>query len=361
MKNNVARWHRAVYLLAVCLLLAGCSTSEPKKDVVPPVRAQLIKLDSWEQGANFPGEVRGRYETQHAFQVSGKLIRRYVELGSVVNKGDILMEINPQDIQQVVNASAAQLHSAQSQLALAKNNLDRYRQLFEQNAVSRAQYEQYQNAYEIALAAVRQASAQYAQGGNQLEYTSLYADSAGVVAGINAETGQVVGAGQAVITLVRDGEREVEINIPENRVEEIHKDEKVRVSFWALPGVVSNGKVREVSPIADKVSRTYKVRISLTDPPQAIKLGMTANVAVDSEKSKKSAFIPLSAVYQTGDTPHVWVVNNDTVSLRSIKVGELGDGKVQVLAGLNEGEVVVTAGVHKLREGQKVRLSGDGQ
>ena len=130
---------------------------------------------------------------------------------------------------------------------------------------------------------------------------------------------------------------------------------QLSVSFWALPGIVTDGKVREISPIADKVARTYKVRILLANPPQQMKLGMTANVEVQAvnPSGKKTAFIPLSAIYQTDETPKVWVIKDTLVALRPIKIGEFGNGKVQVLEGLADGEVIVTAGVHKLREGQK--------
>lgn len=355
---------RGIVLISVLLLgglLSACSKGESIKETVPPVRSQVIKLDGLQQAASYPGEVRGRVETQMAFQVGGKIVRRNVDLGSVVSAGDVLMEIDPKDIQQVVNASSAQVASAQSQLSLAKSNVERYRQLYEQNAISRAQLDQYENAYAVAEATVRQSAAQYSQGANQLGYSSLNAPSAGVIAAVNAEAGQVVGAGQAVLTLVQDGEREIEISLPENRVDELRKAEQLRVTFWALPGVSVDGKVREISPIADKVSRTYKARVQLVNPPGEIKLGMTASVTAASAPAARTVFIPLSAVYQTGDTPNVWLINNNVVSLRPVKIGAFGDGKVQVLSGLADGDTIVTAGVHKLREGQTVRVSGDVQ
>ncbi len=266
------------------------------------------------------------------------------------------MKIDAKDIQQTVNISSAQVFSAESQLQLAQTNLERYRTLFEQGAISRAQLDQYQNAYEVALAAVQQSAAQYTQGTNQLGYSTLVADSGGIISSINAEAGQVVSAGQTVLTLVKEGEREVEINVPENRVDELRKAEQIRVNFWALPNIVVEGKVREISPIADKVSRTYKVRISLINPSPDINLGMTANVSVSQTGGQQATYIPLSAVYQTGDTPNVWVITNDTVMLRPIKVGAFGDNKVQVLEGLQDGDIIVTAGVQKLHEGQKVRI-----
>ncbi len=352
----------AVAVLAVCLLLAGCGSREKLREEAPVVRTQVVRLDGAGQPVSYSGEVRGRYESLLAFQVSGKIVRRNVDLGSTVKPGDTLMEIDPKDISQAVAVSSAQVYSAESQLRLAESNLRRYRQLYEQQAVSRAQYEQYQNAYDAALAAARQASAQHAQSSNQLGYSVLQADGAGVIAAVNAEVGQVVSAGQAVVTLVRDGEREVEIDVPENRGEELRKAGQISVNFWALPGVTVIGKVREVAPMADKVSRTYRVRVSLPACPPEVKLGMTATVTVAAAGPEKGryAFIPLSAVYQTGDNPGVWVVDNGAVTLRKVKLGAFGDGKVEVTDGLREGETIVTAGVHKLREGQKVR-AGDGK
>lgn len=345
-----------IVVLCLSIMLAGCSKAEIGKEEIPLVRSQIVRSDAAGLNANYSGEVRGRYETQLAFQVNGKIVKRNVELGSVVNPGDILMEIDAKDIQQTVNITSAQVASAQSQLSLAESNLERYRRLHEQGAVSKMQLDQYQNAYEVAAAAVRQASAQYTQGANQLGYSALMADSAGVIAGVSAEAGQVVSAGQPVVTLVKDGEREIEISVPENRIDELRSSGKVQISFWALPGITAEGSVREISPVADKVTRTYKVRISLAAPPAGMNLGMTANVTVANARNRPAAYIPLSAIYQTGDAPHVWVIQDGTVHLRPIKAGSFGNNQLQVIEGLQDGEVIVTAGVQKLREGQKVRL-----
>lgn len=344
-----------LFVLLASVSLTGCTKAETVREEAPFVRSQLVRLDAAGQAANYAGEVRGRYETQLSFQVSGKIIKRHVELGSTVQSGDVLMEIDAKDIEQTVNMSSAQVASAQSQLSLARTNLERYRSLYEQGAASRMQLDQYQNAYDVALAAVRQATAQYTQGANQLGYSTLVADRAGVIANVAAEAGQVVNAGQPVVTLVQNGEREIEINVPENRIDEMRTSRQVQVSFWALPGVTTEGQVREISPVADKVARTYRARISLPSPPDGINLGMTANVTVVGPTGQQAVYIPLAAVYQTGDTPHVWIIKDGIVSLRPIKAGAFGDGRIQVLDGLQDGDLIVTAGVQKLREGQKVR------
>ena len=328
-------------------------------DDIPVIRTAVIGVAEATQGYTYSGEVRGRYESQLAFQVSGKIIKRNVELGSVINVGDVLMQIDPKDIQQAVNSNSAQVYSAESQLRLAESNLNRYRQLYEQGAVGRMAYDQYISAYEVAVATVQQASAQYTQGANQLDYSLLRTDKSGVVSGITAEMGQVVSAGQPVLTVVQDGEREVEISVPENRIEELRKAQQIKVTFWALSKVTVDGKVREIAPMADQATRTYKVRISLLNSPPEMKLGMTAAVTVLGGNSRQTVTIPLAAIYQNGDTPAVWVITSDIITLRPIKTGQFGDGTIQVLEGLQQGDRIVTAGVHKLKEGQKVKEGGE--
>ncbi|GMB00027.1 efflux RND transporter periplasmic adaptor subunit [Pelosinus sp. IPA-1] len=361
---------RKQYYYALAALTVGCllvgvmakthfAKAPIKPESLPVVRTQLIQAANTGQGYTYAGEVRGRYESQLAFQVTGKIIKRNVQLGSVVNAGDVLMQMDAKDIQQTVSSNSAQVYSAQSQLRLAESNLSRYRQLLDSGAVSRAQYDQYVNAYDVAAAAVQQAGAQYTQGANQLDYTLLKADQTGVVSAITAEAGQVVSAGQAVVTVVQDGEQEIEINVPENRLEELKTAGQLNVTFWALPNVTLNGSVREIAPMADPTTRTFKVRVSLLNPPPSVKLGMTATVSLAGGATHTAFSIPLSALYQTGDTPAVWVVNDNVLTLRPIQTGSFGNGTIQVLAGLQPGDLIVSAGVHKLKEGQRVKTTGD--
>lgn len=341
------------------VLWKGDNKSVAAVEDITMVRTNIIGTTGGAQGYTYSGNVRGRYESQLAFQVNGKIIKRNVELGSTISAGDVLMQIDAKDIQQTVNSSSAQMYSADSQLRLAESNLKRYEQLLEQGAISRAQYDQFSNTYDVAVAGVRQASAQYAQGANQLDYSLLRSDKSGVVSSISAEMGQVVSSGQTVVTIVQDGEREVEINVPENRIEELRKTKELKVTFWALPNLAVDGKVREISPMADATTRTFKVRISLINLPPEIKLGMTAAVTMIGSSAQQAIHIPLAAIYQTSDTPAVWVVAGDTLTLRPVKTGNFGDKTIQVLEGLQQGDCIVTAGVHKLKEGQRVKVGGD--
>ncbi|MDU4960392.1 MAG: efflux RND transporter periplasmic adaptor subunit [Sporomusaceae bacterium] len=345
------------------LILKNHNQQQAVVNEIPVVRTAIINTASSSRNYTYSGEVRGRYESQLAFQVNGKIVRRNVQLGSTVQAGEVLMQIDAKDVLQTVNNYSAQVASAESQLQLAESNLKRYRELLEGGAISHSLYDQYVNAYHVAAAGVRQARAQYEQGANQLDYTLLKADKGGIVSAITAEIGQVVNAGQVVATVVQDGEREVEISVPENRIEELRNAAKIQISFWALRQTTTDGRIREISPAADPATRTFKVRVTLTTPPPEIKLGMTAAVAVADNNTVWSAIsIPVTAVYQTANaTPGVWIVTSDkTVTLRAIQTGNYGgDNTVQVTSGLRQGERIVVAGVHKLTEGQQVSLDGE--
>lgn len=346
-----------VFMVAGAWIWKGQAVPKHAAEEAMLVRTAVLGEGEMLESNVYAGEVRGRYESQLAFQASGKITKRFVQLGSRVQAGEALMQLDPKDLQQSVNSATAQTEAAQAQLRLAESNVQRYRQLFAGNAISRAQLDQYENAYAVAQAAVRQASAQQAQGTNQLEYSLLVADQAGIISAINAEQGQVVSAGQVVLTLVQEGEREVEINVPENRIEEFRKTSRLQVSFWALPGSTVEGEVRELAPMADAITRTFKVRVRLLNPPEAVKLGMTASVAT-AAPTASNLQIPLAAIYQTGKQAAVFVVAQDRLHLRQIEVGSFGAGSVQVLSGLHAGERIVIAGVHQLQDGQLVRIQG---
>jgi len=324
------------------------------------VRTMTIGMDNSKSNYIYSGEVRGRFETIMGFQVGGKILKRNVELGSSVTQGDILMTIDEKDLAQGLKNSDAQVFAARSQLKLAEANFNRYSELFKKGAISPADFDRAKTSFDAAKAVVRQAQAQYTQCANLMDYSILKADASGVISTVDAEVGQIVGAGQKVLKLVRNGEKEVEINVPENRIDNLRYAKAINVSFWALPGVNVSGKIREISPVADNVSRTYKVRISLLNAPTEIKFGMTSSVCVTNvDTEQQSIKLPLSAIYQTGSEPMVWLVSNNAVNLKSIKVNSFDGDCVIVTDGLKPGDIVVTAGVHRLWKGQKVKTAGE--
>ena len=352
------------FVLLVQLFVAGCNNPLEETVAIAPappplVKAMIVGSLSHDRPHVYSGEVRGRFETGLAFRVPGKIIARRVDAGSVVKAGDVLMQVDPSDIQQAVDAGRAQVDAAQSQFSLAKDQLGRFKALYERDFMSKAELDRYQNAHDSAFSLVKQARAQYTRAANQLAYCNLVADAPGVVLDVRAEQGQVVGAGQPVVIMARGDEKEVEIDIPENRVGAFARDARFKVTFWALEKVEVQGQARVISPMADPVTRTYKARITLVRPPAGVRLGMTASVFQD-EPARGSLLIPLSAVYQTGETPTVWVIQKDRVTQQQVLLGNIdGADRIQVTKGLETGDIIVTAGVHKLTSGDRVRVNKD--
>ena len=343
-------------VLFLSLTLSGCGNEVAEKPLPPIVK--IVKVNQADNFQNdiYAGNVRGRYETNLAFQTGGKILNRTVEEGDFVRAGEILMELDPKDAVQQLNASNAQVDSAKAQLNLAKSNLERYTQLFNENAIAAAMLDQYRTNYENALAAYNAAVAQAAQLSNNLSYTQLAANSDGVISKINAEIGQVVAAGQTVLTLTQTGDLEVEINVPENKLSEIQIGKRAEISFWANDEKV-DGAVREIAPVADSISRTYKVRISIPNLREGIYLGMTASAEFTSTNKNSGGYIlPLSAIYQTGKNSQVWIVTAENkIALKNVTVKNFSGNEV-VVNGISPNDKIVAAGVHKLREGQEVRI-----
>ncbi len=347
------------FLAGICaasFLFVGCRSDEVTPVKPPVVKVRQVSLSDNAQTENYSGVVRGRYETNLSFQVGGKIISRDVQAGSRVLAGDVLMTLDPKDVVEQSHSAAAQVNSAKAQLQLAKTNYNRYAALFKEEAVAAAVLDQYKTQLDAAQAAYDAAIAQAQQSQNALEYTTLTADADGVISNVNAEVGQVVAAGQNVLTLVQTRELEVVANIPENKIAAVQIGQRVSVDFWATKDLVS-GTVREISPMADSASRTFAVKISLPDlPSNAVQLGMTANVSMVSVDTPSAIVLPLSAIYQTGDAAQVWLVDGGKVSLRKVEVTAFDANNVQV-RGLAAGDKVVVAGVHKLRDGQTVRTA----
>ena len=333
------------------LLTVGCGEEEIQPPKPPLVKIQQVKLTNVDREENYSGVVHGRYETKLSFQVSGKIISREVQVGSLVRAGQILMTLDPKDIAEQFRSADAQVASTRAQLQLANTNLERYTELFNADAIPAAVLDQYQTQYSAARAAYDAAIAQSQQSRNALDYTTLNADADGVISEVSAEVGQVVSAGQSVLTLVQTNEFEVVVDIPENKIAAVQEGQRVLIGFWATDEKLT-GMVREISPIADPASRTFTVKISLPSGAD-VKLGMTANVSM-REELESTLLLPLSAIYQTDNSSKVWLVNGDTVSLKNVEVTDFDENQVQV-RGLKSGDTVVVAGVQKLREGQQIR------
>ena len=346
-----ARSYLTLILAAALAALTGCGTDAAKEAPPPLVRTMTVGDAAASEGG-YTGTVHGRYETRLAFQVGGQILSRNVNVGAHVRAGDVLMVIDARDVQQQANATSAGVSAARSRYELARTERARYEQLYAAQAISEAMLDQYRTNERAAEAAYRQAVAQDTASHNALGYTNLVAGADGVISNITAEEGQIIAAGQTVMTLTQEGEREIEIAVPESHLAEVSVGMPAAVSLWANSAAYT-GTLRELSPVPDAATRTYTARIALTDAPADLPLGMTARVRLGASVQDGAA-IPLSALYQTGDTAQVYVVEDDAVHLVPVTVTAFRTNDALV-TGLPHGARIVTAGVHQLHEGEKVR------
>ncbi|MBU65724.1 MAG: efflux transporter periplasmic adaptor subunit [Cupriavidus sp.] len=315
-------------------------------------------------GANYSGEIRARYESQSGFRTAGKIVARMVEVGSHVKRGQPLLQLDPTQEALQVAAAGADADAARSRVAQARVDVKRTEQLLAQNFASQAELDQQRLVLSQAEAQLRSAQARQQLNANMRGFTTLVADRDGVVSAINAEAGQVVAAGQSIVTVAADGEREVSISVPESRVDELRKAQRLTITVWAHPEKSWNGKLRELAPDADSVTRTYSARISILDAdadadPSLLRLGMTASVMVPDADGSAALRVPLTAVVDHERSRQVWVVDPKTsrVSAREVKLGAAQNDSVMVVSGLAAGETVVSAGVHMLQPGQQVKVA----
>jgi multidrug efflux system membrane fusion protein len=352
----------AMALFAILSTLAACSDSRGGPDQTRPVLTFRVAAETASLGMSFAGEIKARHETTLSFRVAGKLASRPAELGDTVRKGQLLASLDAADYKLAVQTVKAQLASARAELEFTREDLQRYRELLDQRVVSPPEFDRRRTAFTAAKERVAALEAQLGQTANQVDYTELRADRDGAVTAVSAETGQVLAAGQPVLTLARLDEPEVSADIPEHRVGVIHPGQEVAVTLWA-DGRRLKARVREIAAAADPASRTYRVRATLLEGKDSARLGMTATLWIDAA-GPEGAAIPLSAVFspqQQPDPPRVWLVDEAQLTVRSapVRLGEvLSAGRVAV-EGLAPGQLVVSAGVQRLAEGQKVRILPD--
>ncbi|MGF7177231.1 efflux RND transporter periplasmic adaptor subunit [Azospirillum doebereinerae] len=350
----------AAGMLALAGALSGCKETQsaaPPAVEVKPVRVATVTLEPATETVRYPAVIRPRVEADVGFRVGGKVIARLVEVGSRVEPGMALAKIDPTDLQLQIKAAEAQLASARSDAANARGDFARYSTLRQGEWTTRQEYDRRKTTLDKAEAHVREVEAQLRVLTNSSRYATLVADEAGVVTATLVEPGQVVAQGQTALRVARLGAVEAVANIPEQQLGGLPK-RALSVELWSQPGNPIAGTLRELSPSADPDTRTYQAKIALDNPPPGVQLGMTATVTARLDHGGMVARLPISALTQRDQKPAVWVLpaSADTLELRPVAVAAYAGDVAVVAEGLKAGERVVTAGVHKLDAGQKVRV-----
>ena len=347
------------------LLLGACSKPPPPPEPVRAVKTMVIAPASAGASYEYAGEIRARVESKLGFRVGGKMLERPVNVGDTVKAGQVMARLDPRDLRLGEDVARAAVSSAAVNLQQADADFKRYRDLRDQGFISGAELERRETTLKVAQAQLAQARAQSGVQGNQAGYAALTADAGGVITGVDVEPGMVVAAGAPVLRLAHDGPRDVVFSVPEDKVALVQaiaaRQGNVRVRLWSSSGGEVAATIREISAAADPATRTFLVKADLGEAANAPRLGQTATVSIVAPRVAGVARVPLSALKEDHGKSTVWIVDPGSMTTvsRQVSIGGAEGNEAVVIAGLSSGDRVVTAGVHVLSAGQKVKLYAD--
>jgi multidrug efflux system membrane fusion protein len=357
MKTCRTRLVWAIVGTVVLFSVSACGKKEAPPPEPRPVRTVTVAGGAEGESATFTGEIRSRFETDLGFQVGGKLVDRAVDVGAIVKKGAILARMDPTDQSLGVDAARSAVAAARADHERQRADEARFRDLLERGLTTRANFLAQQTATKTAQSRLEQAQADLRLSEQKLGYTTLRADEDGVVTRVMVEEGAVLSPGQKVMSIARPSELEVVFDVPDNRIDEIRTAADVQFALLSSPTALYPARVREVSPSADPVTRTYQVKTSIPNPPWNLRLGMNVAVTIPNRTNSSSIALPSTALFQKDKGAAVWVVKQDlTLELRPVQVERYDSNRVVIKSGVQPGDRVVTAGVQKLSAGEKIRL-----
>ena len=350
-----------IALLACLLPLLGGCGKETKSEApqIRPVRTVIATKSATGESVVLTGQIAAENDASLGFRIGGRLLERLVNVGDHVDTGQVLAKLDPQDEVNALRSAQAALSAAQGQLTFARDTLERQRQLLSNGHTPRAQFDRAQQDQQTAQANVDDAEARVQNQALRVSWTVLQADAPGTVSARGAENGEVVQAGQMVVRIARKDGRDAVFDVPGRVLRDAPANPPITVQLTDDASVHAEGRVREVGAQADPATRTFQVKVGLTDPPEAMRLGSTVTGTLHLE-AETAISIPASALTSLNDQAAVWVVDPEklTVSLRHIETLRFDPATVVVAHGLETGDIVVTAGVQALHPGQTVRLLG---
>jgi RND family efflux transporter MFP subunit len=343
---------------ALALALAGCN--EIAAQHAAPVRPVLVAKVHYEARARdrtFVGTIRPRIESELGFRVAGKVSKRLVEVGALVDTGQPLATLDENDLKLQADQADAEFGAATGVLAQASAAEKRTKELQQKGWSTEAQLDQAKAAADEARARLRRAERSVELTNNSLSYATLVADAPGVVTATLIEPGQVVSAGQTAFRVARLAEKEVVVAVPETLLARA-KSGEARVSIWSVPDKLYVAKLRELAPSADPATRTYLAKFSMPGVGDDVQLGMTAMLILSEPASERVARLPLSALFDQGAGPSVYTADAATgaIALKPVSVKAYESNDVLISGGVEEGAKVVTLGVQKLNPAEKVKV-----
>jgi membrane fusion protein, multidrug efflux system len=350
----------ALLILATSPLLAACQQqTEAAAPIVRPVRTVTIEKREAAQPTVLTGRIEAEDNVALGFRISGRVLANDAKLGDRVRPGQLIARLESQNELNALRSAQADLASAEARLSQAQNHFDRQQILLDRDVVSRAVFDEAEQARQTAQSQVDAARAQVKAAQDMVSLTELEADAPGVVTATGPGAGEVVQAGQMIVRLARQGGRDAVFDVPAQLIRSAPAEIPMVISLRDDPAITANGRAREVAAQANATTRTFEVKVGLTDPPDAMRLGATVTGRLQIGSSA-TIEIPATALTQNNGHSAVWIVDPSslTVAKRAIEVLDEDPGRVVVAKGLEAGDIVVTAGVHNLRQGQKIRVLG---
>ncbi len=349
---------KRLYWLLLLPLLTACSKEEPKPEPVRPVLFVEASAVSEESLGRFAGNIEARYESTLGFRVAGRIARRVVDVGSEVAKGALLATLDPTDQQNNVRARQGDLARIEAQWINAQANARRQQELFDRGVGAQAQLDVAQTDLKTTASSLAQAKAAQSQAQDQLGYSELRADHAAVVTRWQVEAGQVVTAGQEVVTLARPDVKEAVIDLPDSLAEQLPPGVEFKVASQLDPQVYTLGTLREIEPQAQRATRTRRARLSLAETPPALRLGTAISVTLSAAIAARTE-LPLSALQTVDGKTRIWVIDEQarTVNPRAVNVISRSADRFVLGSEIKPGEKVVSAGINSLKPGQEVKIN----
>lgn len=347
-------------LAAASLLMTGCSEPPAPPAVVKPVFVTTVAPTASTQARTFTSVVRARVESDVAFRTGGKVVERLVEVGDSVKAGQVLARLDPADYQLAVKAASDQVQAASVDAQQAASDEARFGRLLADGSVGAADHERQKARADAAAARLDQARRQLELARNREGYAALVAPYAGVVTAIRFERGQVVPEGQPVVSLAREGDNEVVVDLPEDWVGRV-RSLTATAAPWHDPKAKLRLVLRELSPQAAALGRTYRARYAAASDSRAqvsaLPLGSTMQLTLAAPQAGPATVsLPVSALVKGSGPAGVWALNAKGSGLvfTPVQVVSVDDATVQI-TGLTTGSRVVSVGAQKLDAGTVVR------
>ena len=349
---------RVAIIPLLALALLGCDKPQPAAEI-RPVRTITAVAGSDGEPVSLTGHIRARTEESLAFRIDGRMIRRLVEVGQVVTPNDLIAEVDPVPQLDALHQAQAKLAAAEATLHEASNTMERKRTLANQGWATKADYDAAERALQTAKAQLDVAKAQLHEAEDHFGYSQLRADAPGVVVSKSAEAGEVVRAGQTIVTIAHYDGADAVFNVPASLMRQVSPDALITIALTDDPKIQTTGRVRETAPQADPTTRSFQVKVGLDEWPEAMRLGATV-FGQARMLGGEGIELPATALTMVENQAAVWVVDpkSQRVSLRPVELQRHASSSIVVSKGVEAGELVVTAGVHALRPGQEVRLLG---